>query len=564
MRRLRGRLRITTDDSSPGPVSSRMKRTLTRLANDTFDLLVIGGGIHGLAAAYDAAQRGLSVALVERGDFGSAASFNHLKTVHGGLRYIQTADLKRMRESIVERRAIARIAPHLLTTLPFLMPTYTKVTRSPLAMGVAFVADALMGHDRNDGVTPRLHLPTGRLVSKASVLEAFPDVRKKGLIGGATWSDYQMRNTDRLTLAFALAADHHGACLANYVEARGALHDVSGRVIGAQVVDVLTGDRFDIRATATLNCAGAGAGRMMGFIGAPRPFPLLKAMNLVTRRSMTGPALASSTNDGRMLFVVPWEGRAVAGTSHSQQLCGPDDSGVSEQELEAFIDEVNQAFPAMRLTPDDVTLVHRGVVPARQHRSGELALEGHYQIRDHAHEGHPGAWSLVGVKYTTGRGVGVDAVDHVLRSAKVRMPSRTAEVPLPGGEEGDLSRLQAEAMREAPEGIDPDTVEHLALTYGTGYRDIFARVAANADERHRIAAGVPVIRAQVSHAVAEEMALNLVDLVTRRLPIGAAGHPGYAVAEAFGAAMAAECGWSATRQAEELEQLRKFYEPVKA
>src|SRR5512137_635355 len=120
-----------------------MHRDVTRLADREFDLLVVGGGIHGLAAAYDAATRGASVALVEAGDFGSGASFNHLKTVHGGLRYLQTADLKRMRESIVERRTLARIAPHLLTPLPFLMPTYFKLTRSRLAMRVAFLADAV-------------------------------------------------------------------------------------------------------------------------------------------------------------------------------------------------------------------------------------------------------------------------------------------------------------------------------------------------------------------------------------------------------------------------------------
>ena len=144
----------------------------------------IGGGAHGLAAAYDAAQRGLSVALVERDDFGSAASFNHLKTIHGGLRYIQTADLKRMRESILERRTLARVIPHLLTPLPFLMPTYRKITRSRLAMRVAFAVDAVVGHDRNDGVPPRLHLPTGRLLSRDECLRRFPGRAGSGAHGG--------------------------------------------------------------------------------------------------------------------------------------------------------------------------------------------------------------------------------------------------------------------------------------------------------------------------------------------------------------------------------------------
>ena len=193
-------------------------RDLSRLTEREFDLLVIGGGVHGLAAAYDAAQRGLSVALVEAGDFGSGASFNHLKTVHGGLRYLQNADLKRMRESIVERRTLARIAPHLLTPLPFLMPTYRTFTRSRLAMRVAFAADALVGGDRNAGVSPRLRIPMGRTMSRHGVpAPVSRALARSGLTGGALWYDYQMRNTDRLTLAFGLAAAREGACLANYV-----------------------------------------------------------------------------------------------------------------------------------------------------------------------------------------------------------------------------------------------------------------------------------------------------------------------------------------------------------
>jgi len=539
-----------------------MHRDLSFLADRSFDLLVIGGGIHGLAAAYDAAQRGLSVALVERGDFGSGASFNHLKTVHGGLRYLQTADLKRMRESIVERRTVARIAPHLLTPLPFLMPTYTKLTRSRLAMRVAFLADAVIGSDRNEGVVPRLHIPMGRTISRAECLRYFPDVRQSGLTGGALWYDYQMRNTDRLTLAFALAADRAGACLANYTEACTSLRDGT-RVTGARVRDVLTGQEFDVRARITLNVAGAAAGRMMKTFGVAHPFPLIKAMNLVTRRPMDGPALASSTNDGRMLFVVPWEGRAVAGTSHAQTTCGPEDSGVTSQELESFVDEVNQAFPALRLDASDITLVHRGVVPAVRNRRGELGLEGHSRIRDHAHDGVEGAVSLVGVKYTTGRGVAAEAVDVVMRRLGRRASARTGEVPLPGGNGPDVEAMVDELRRVAPPGMGDDVARQLVTTYGSEYRSILSLVAQSPTLARRVAPGVAVIRAQVVHALRAEMACTLTDVVTRRVPLGAAGHPGRVVAEGCIAVMAEERVWSQARVEQEEAALAQFYAPAR-
>src|SRR3954471_17763087 len=149
----------THDTLRPAP---RMKRDLGQLASDSFDVLVIGGGIYGLTAAYEAAQRGLRVALVERRDFGSGTSFNHHKTLHGGLRYLQTADLARMRESIGERRAFARIAPQLVSPQAFVMPTLARLERSRLAMQAAFLADQAIGMNRNSGVPESHHLPPGR------------------------------------------------------------------------------------------------------------------------------------------------------------------------------------------------------------------------------------------------------------------------------------------------------------------------------------------------------------------------------------------------------------------
>ncbi len=537
-----------------------MRRDLNRLASTPFDLLVIGGGIHGLASAYDAAQRGLSVALVERGDFGGAASFNHLKTVHGGLRYLQSGDLRRMRESIVERRTVARLAPHLLTPLPFLMPTYRKITRSRLAMRIAFAVDGLIGFDRNEGVIPRLRLPLGRTLSRDECLRLFPDARRGGLTGGALWHDYQVRNTDRLTLAFGLAASEHGACLANYVEAREAI--LEGRKVrGVLARDMATGDDFEIRATLTLNAAGAGAGRVMASFGLQQPYPLLKAMNLVTSRPMSGPALASSTNDGRMLFVVPWEGRAVAGTSHSQSTCGPDQAEVTAEELGSFIEQVNEAFPSLHLRASDVTLVHRGIVPAARSRRGELALEGHFRIRDHAAEGIDGALSVVGVKYTTGRGVAEQAVNAAMRKLGRWEASRTATRPLPGAAE-DLEQLVADAEREAPAGTSEAAREQLALTYGRDCLRVLGLARTEPELAQPVAPGAMVIQAQVAYAVREEMALTLSDVVARRTPLGAAGHPGQAVAEGCAAVMARECGWSPARAAEEVASVARFYAPA--
>src|SRR4051812_33816383 len=270
----------THDTLPPAP---RMKRELGQLAGDSFDVLVIGGGIYGLTAAYEAAQRGLRVALVERRDFGSGTSFNHHKTLHGGLRYLQTADLVRVWESIGERRAFARIAPQLVSPQAFVMPTFARLERSRLAMHVAFLADQAIGMNRNSGVPETHHLPPGRVLSRDEFLAMVPGAERLPATGGALWHDYKIDEGDRLTLAFGLAAARFGAVLANYADAIEPIRD-GGRIAGMKVRDSSNGDIIDVRARITLNAAGAGAARVMAAFGSRRVFPLVKAMNVVTSR----------------------------------------------------------------------------------------------------------------------------------------------------------------------------------------------------------------------------------------------------------------------------------------
>src|SRR5262245_51156013 len=162
-----------------------MIRDPERLTSRTFDVLIVGGGIHGLTIAYDAAQRGLAVALVERSDFGSGASFNHLRTIHGGLRYLQHLDVRRARESVRERRALAHIAPHSVRPLAFALPLYRSALRGRLAMRAGFLLDRMIAADRNAGVPSANRLPAGRVTSRGEAIERFPGLGRRGLTGAA-------------------------------------------------------------------------------------------------------------------------------------------------------------------------------------------------------------------------------------------------------------------------------------------------------------------------------------------------------------------------------------------
>ena len=322
-------------------------------------MLVVGGGIYGLTIAYDAAQRGLSVALIERDDFGSGSSFNHLRTIHGGLRYLQTLDIARARESMRERRTLARIAPHCIKPLLFALPLYRSLTSGRLAMRAGLWLDRIVSADRNRGVPVSLQLPAGRVIAKSEAIDRFPGLRRRGLTGAAGWYDYVTTESDRLTFAWALAATEHGALLANYVEAADLL--VEGRrVLGVRATDRRTGGTLEIAARVTVNVTGAGVDRLLSPLGLSTRLPWLKAMNLVTTREAGEEALGGIAPSGRAFFLVPWRGRALFGTWESGRAAAPDELGVNGDEVEQFIAELNQAFPALELKSSDVSLVHRG------------------------------------------------------------------------------------------------------------------------------------------------------------------------------------------------------------
>ena len=532
-------------------------RDLTRFDGTTYDVLVIGGGIHGLACAYEAASRGLRTALVEAADFGSGASFNHQKTAHGGLRSLGSGHVGRAREAIRERRALARMAPWFLRPLPFLVGTYRSLTKNRLALRAAFKLDAWLGRRRNDGLEPELHLPTARLVSKAATLKLFAGIRQNGLTGGAQWYDYQMVEADRLTLAFAAAADRAGADLANYAEAVDIVREGgSGNIAGIVARDRLDDRPFEIRSRVTLNAAGSRAGDMMRLFGVDRPFPLLRAMNLVTSKPASDMALAAPGRDGRMLTLVPWRGRALVGTSQSSQLIEPGAMSITAADVDTFISDANVAFPALRLSRTDVTLVHRGLVPAIL-RNGRPDLKPSAEIIDHGN----GAITSVGVKFTTARAV----AERTVRAAAVRLgrrlsPSRTAIMPLPGAAIADHEALAIETGRALHMDVPLPVIRHLIRLYAEGAADIIHLTHERPDLQAPVASSAETLKAEVVHVIRHEMALRLSDVVVRRTGLGSAGKPPEDALSVAAQVAASELGWDDARTSREIADVRKFYE----
>jgi len=549
-----------------------MQRNLQQLADRYWDLLVIGAGINGSCIARDAAMRGLSVAVVDRGDFVSATSCNSLRIVHGGLRYLQHFDFRRMRQSIRERSVWLRIAPHLVHCLPCMTPTVGWSMRSRLAFRAALAVNDLVGFDRNYGLGSSRHIAGGRIVDKKEAEGVYPGANADRMTGGACWVDAQMYHSERLVLAVLASAADAGAAIANYVDAV-ALTISNDCVTGATLRDALTGETFDARARVVVNASGPGVDRLLSLATgrswrSPR-VRLSKAMNVLTRRIAGDVAVgvpgghidpsAKVQHGARLLFVTPWRNLSMTGTTHVP-FDGPVESfRITEADVSEFLDEINQACPAAGLTLGDVRFVYAGLLPAAEPRHGDhdIRLLQHHRVVDHRRtDGVDGLISLVGVKFTTARLAAEQVVDLALaRLDRESPPCRTSFVPVRGGDFDDFDKNLADELAEDTTGTDHDTLVSLIRLYGRRYREVLADVGATLAPPTES----DILQAQTCYAIREEMAVKLSDVVFRRTDVASGGHPGGEVLSIVADAMAGKLGWNEDRRRTELADVDAMF-----
>jgi glycerol-3-phosphate dehydrogenase len=547
------------------------RRDLSALAAREFDLVVVGGGIGGAAVAWDAALRGLSVALVERGDFGGATSAESLKVIHGGIRYLQHLDAARVRESSRERSALLRIAPHLAHPLPFVIPTYGHGLRGAEVLAAAFAVLSVLTADRNRAIVdPSRRTPRPRLVSRRQVLDWFPHLDPSGLTGAGVFWDGQLYNPPRLVWAFIRSAIRAGAVIANYCEVVQVLHR-DGQAIGVVVEDRLARERFEVRARLVVNAAGPGAEALLEQAGlGPKHTPFSRDMAFVIGRPLVEHrALALQTRyrdpdailsrGNRHIFLVPWHGRTLIGVHSIIWREHPDELRVPEEQIQEFLAEINEAAPDFKLGREDVALVLAGLLPIQQ---GELvganvSFGKRALVVDHAAEsGTRGLISAVCNRYTVARGVAERSVDLAFQKlGRKAPPCRTERTPLYGGDIPDFAKLVARIMDRAGGRLDAAAADRLAHNHGSG----FEGVLAEADQRPDLAGAIGttgVLRAEVVHAVRNEMAYRLADVVFNRTDLGTGGDPGGAALAECAGLVADELGWDPARTRDEMDGVR--------
>jgi glycerol-3-phosphate dehydrogenase len=484
-------------------------RATAPLKERAFDVLVIGGGIYGAWTAYDAALRGLSVALIERHDWASGTSSASSKLIHGGLRYLEHYDFALVRDALAERRLLHRLAPHLVRPLGFVMPVWKGPRASMLMLSAGLTLyDFLGGRGQPVGWHKRF--------SAKALLRHFPFVDPERLLGGYWYGDCQ-EDDARLTLTVVAAAQQAGAIVANRLEAEALLED-GDAVTGARVHDRLADERFDVRARVVVNAAGPWAPQLLGD-AAPRVRRVKGIHIVVPAIPDCDQAFLLTAKDGRVFFVLPWHGRTLIGTTE-QEITDPDAAQATDEEVRYLLAGVRNGLPGVTWTQEDVIARFAGVRTLQAQDAADLAaVTREFTVL----EPRRGVVMPLGGKFTTARCDAIEIVDRVQQAlGRSATPSRTARQPLPGTPTTDepFERWQSAMVPLLKQrGVDADCAAALTLRHGTRIGRIAELIQEDPRWARRLGASTTLVVAELVLAVRDEMALSLEDVIRRRAPL---------------------------------------------
>ena len=530
---------------------------LAGLDGAALDAVVIGGGMAGAGVARDLALRGASVALFEKGDFASGTSSKSSKLIHGGLRYLELGDFKLVRESLREKKTLERLAPHLVRPLPFLVPIYRGAPRGLITVRI--------GMWLYDLLTPGKTTERYRVLRPVDALTMEPSVRAEDLRGAGYYFDDLLLYPERLCLENVLSAARHGARAFNYCEVEEFVHGRRG-IEGVKVRDLLSGQVQLVRAATIVNCAGPWVDRVRAMAKvadrSPRVVRTTKGIHCLLPR-MTDRAVYLSARDERMIFVIPWREFSLVGTTDTDFEGDPDRLWATREEVTYLLEEVAKVLPDKRATFDNVSYTYAGVRPL----SFEPGASASKVSRDHKviPEGPDGRFfSVTGTKLTCFRSLAEDVGNRVMRVLGRTQAPRTARLTLDGADE-EVGKIEARVWMDVSEemaatGLSRGTLRTLVETYGRAYPRVLELGRKLPDGFERLCPSNPEIVAQLHHALREELAVSLQDVLLRRTGIGQSRCQGLDCAESIAARMAELGGWSRRRLDAELEAYSQHVE----
>lgn len=530
------------------PITGRLgpaerEESWRRLEAETFDVVVIGGGVVGVGAALDAATRGLRVALVEARDLASGTSSRSSKLFHGGLRYLEQLEFGLVREALRERELmLTRIAPHLVKPVAFLYPLSNRLWERPYSAAGLFLYDT-MGGARS--------VPGQKHLTRAGALRLVPALKRDALIGGIRYYDAQADDA-RHTMMVGRTAAHYGAVVRTSTQVVGFLREAD-RVSGVRVRDVEDGRETDVRAHAVINATGVWTDELQRLSGSRGRFRVRasKGVHIVVPRDrIVAEAGMILRTEKSVLFVIPWRNHWIVGTTDTDWNLDLAHPAATKHDIDYILEHVNSVL-ATPLTHDDIEGVYAGLRPLLAGESDSTSKLS----REHAvARVAPGLVAIAGGKYTTYRVMGADAIDaaHVDLPGRIQ-PSITDKVPLVGADGYHALINQADQLA-AKHGLHPYRVRHLLDRYGSLVHELLALASDNPELLKPIPASPDYLQVEAVYAASHEGAMHLEDVLTRRLRISIEyAHRGVDSAEAVARLVAPVLGWDEDAIKREIE-----------
>jgi glycerol-3-phosphate dehydrogenase len=534
-----------------------MKRFIEKAPAKTFDLIIVGGGITGASVAYDAASRGLSVALVEKGDFGGATSAATSKMIHGGLRYLANKEFRLVRESLRERRILENIAPNFVYPTPALISNGSRDVRIGM-----FIYD-LLSFDKGWTWDEGKKMPCHKALSFSRVTALEPAIRKEAIRDSVVYHDGISIAPERLTLAFLKSAVRCGALVANYARVDGFLFSGSKNISGVRVTDLAENRTIDLTGRLVVNCCGPWADILLGKLKNEKTDKRARrseGIHVITRKLVNHHIVSYITPAGKHVFLIPWRNHTLIGTTDREYIGDPDDFRVSGDAISTLLGDANLLLNDKNaIRHKDVLFAYGGLRPLLEDQVADVYHSSRkYEVYDHGANGLEGLITVEGGKYTTSRKLAENVMKIVETKLKCELGKcRTGSSYLAGCEIRDMERFVQRIIMENDD-FEPKTVEFLGRNYGTEYGrvlDIARRdrsLANPLDDDGEIAA-------QALFAIRNEMALTLGDILFRRTGIGTLGHPGKEVLQTITDVAATSLKWDHARKKREIETVEERF-----
>jgi len=523
---------------------------LHALANQKFDLLVIGGGVTGVGAALDAASRGLRVALVEAQDLAAGTSSRSSKLIHGGLRYLEQYDFRLVREALQEREAmVTTLAPHLVKPVAFLYPLQEKVKERTYVGAGLVLYDALRGFQRA--------LPWHKHIGQKAIAEIAPSLRQDIVMGAIRYFDAQVDDA-RHTMMIGRTAARHGAVIATRVRCESLLKD-GERVLGAVVRDLETDRMIEVSAAVTVMCAGVWSDELHAQFGLKAGYEvrMSKGVHVVLPgsaiKSEAGIILKTSTS---VLFVIPWLDKWIVGTTDTEYDGDRNEPLASREEVNYILAEANRVLePQLRY--EDIIGIYAGLRPlvSNNSESSTTKLSREHTVDRPA----PGFVSVAGGKYTTYRIMAEDVIDLAVKELPEKAAdSVTDNLPIVGAD-GYHALVRQIPIIALETNLSEETIVHLLNRYGSLINEVLELIVADSDLGRPLTENLPYLRAEIHYAASHEGARSVEDVITRRTRLAfEAVDEGVYLANDVADIIAPVLGWDEATKRESIERYRNL------